>query len=100
MVCYFNEKQLTFAADRYWLYDLSKDIGEKNNLAGSHPENIKQLTEQYQKWNSQNTDPAWPALSSKTMSGLSVDDIPIEWVFWSAYYKEYLNHIWGGLGYN
>ena len=73
--------KLTFAADRYWLYDLSKDIGEKNNLAGSHPEKIKQLTEQYQKWNSQNTDPAWPALSSKTISELSVDDVPIEWVF-------------------
>ena len=73
--------KLTFAADRYWLYDLSKDIGEKNNLARSHSEKIRELTEQYEKWNSQNTDPAWPALSSKTMSELSVDDVPIEWVF-------------------
>jgi len=39
------------------------------------------MTEQYQKWNSYNTDPAWPALSSKTMSELSVDGLPIEWVF-------------------
>ena len=73
--------KLTFAADRYWLYDLSRDIGEKNNLAASHPEKIRQLTEQYHEWNSQNTGPALPALSSKTMSELSVDDVPIEWVF-------------------
>ena len=73
--------KLTYAAERNWLYDLSKDIGEKNNLAESHPEKIRQLTEQYQKWNSRNTDPAWPALSSKTMSELSVDGLPIEWVF-------------------
>lgn len=73
--------KLTFAADRYWLYDLSKDVGEKNNLAGSQPEKIRQLTEQYREWNSHNTDPAWPAFSSKTMSELSVDDVAIEWVF-------------------
>jgi arylsulfatase A-like enzyme len=73
--------KLTFAADRHWLYDLSKDIGEKNNLAGSHPEKISQLTEKYREWNSHNSDPAWPAFSSKTMSELSVDDVPIEWVF-------------------
>ena len=73
--------KLTYAAERSWLYDLSKDIGEKNNLAGSHPEKIRQFTEQYQKWNSHNSDPAWPALGSKTMSELSVDDLPIEWVF-------------------
>jgi hypothetical protein len=73
--------KLTYAAERNWLYDLSKDIGEKNNLAGSLPEKIRQLKEQYQKWNSRNIDPAWPALSSKTMSELSVDGLPIEWVF-------------------
>ena len=73
--------KLTYAADRYWLYDLSKDIGEQTNLAESHPEKIRQLTKQYEQWDSRNTDPAWPSFSSKTMSELSVDDVPIKWVF-------------------
>lgn len=73
--------KLTYAAERYWLYDLSEDIGEKNNLAERHPEKIRQLTRQYEQWDSHNIDPAWPSFSSKTMSELSVDGVSIEWVF-------------------
>lgn len=35
------------------LYDLSKDIGEKTNLAAAEPVLVKQLTEKWQKWNAQ-----------------------------------------------
>lgn len=73
--------KLTYAAKRYWLYDLSEDIGEKTNLAGKRPEIVKRLTAKYEQWNSGNIDPAWPPLGAKTMSSVSVDGVPINWVF-------------------
>ena len=73
--------KLIYAADRYWLYDLSRDIGEKHNLAGNHPEKIEQLTEKYKEWDNQNGGPAWPSYSSKAMPELSVDEVSIEWIF-------------------
>lgn len=33
------------------LYDLSKDIGEQNNLAGSHSEKVASLLKAYEPWN-------------------------------------------------
>jgi arylsulfatase A-like enzyme len=41
------------------LFDLSKDIGEKNNLAASQPEKVKELAAAWQEWNSQLIDPKW-----------------------------------------
>ncbi len=33
------------------LYDLEKDIGEKNNVADQHPEKLRELKEQFHTWN-------------------------------------------------
>src|SRR4030095_14831000 len=41
------------------LFDLSKDIGEKNNLATSQPEKVKELAATWQEWNRQLADPKW-----------------------------------------
>ncbi len=41
------------------LYNLKDDIGEKNNLAAKHPEKLKELAAQWDKWNADNIDPAW-----------------------------------------
>jgi arylsulfatase A-like enzyme len=41
------------------LYDLSTDIGEKNDLAADHPEKVKELTAAWDSWNASNIAPAW-----------------------------------------
>ena len=39
------------------LYDLSQDISEKNNLASSEPEKLKELVEIWTKMNSEMSEP-------------------------------------------
>jgi len=73
--------KLIYAAKRHWLYGLSNDIGEKANLAAKHPEIVKSLTTKYEQWNSKNIEPLWPPRGAKTMSSVSVDGVPISWIF-------------------
>ncbi len=42
------------------LYDLAADIGEKKNLAPAHPEKVKELTADWQRWNKELAKPLWP----------------------------------------
>lgn len=46
--------------DHYWLFDMSKDIGEQKNLAAQHPEIVEQLKKELAKWEAQMKDPLWP----------------------------------------
>jgi hypothetical protein len=41
------------------LYDLSKDIGEKNDLAASHPQLVAELSAAWDAWNARNIAPLW-----------------------------------------
>ncbi len=41
------------------LYDLSQDIGEKNDLAATHPDKVAELTKAWETWNAQNVPPLW-----------------------------------------
>ena len=41
------------------LYDLAQDIGEKNNLAATHPELVTQLSRAWDEWNAHNVPPLW-----------------------------------------
>ena len=41
------------------LYNLTKDIGEKNNLAAAEPEKVKELGAAWSAWNSELIDPLW-----------------------------------------
>ena len=41
------------------LYDLSQDIGEKNNVAAMHPQLVAQLSRAWDEWNAQNIAPLW-----------------------------------------
>jgi arylsulfatase A-like enzyme len=41
------------------LYDLSKDIGEKNDLAKAEPETVAELSAAWEKWNKRNIAPRW-----------------------------------------
>jgi len=52
------------------LYNLTKDIGEKNNLAEQEPAKFKELAAAWNEWNSELVDPKWfpirrPAVASK-----------------------------------
>lgn len=41
------------------LYNVTQDIGEKNNLADQEPEKVKQLGAAWNEWNKGNVAPAW-----------------------------------------
>ncbi len=41
------------------LYNLAKDIGEKENLASKEPEKFKELAAAWEQWNAGNVDPVW-----------------------------------------
>ena len=53
--------KLVKSYDNVWLFDLSRDLGEKNNLAETRPEIVKQLEADLQQWKSQMAKPAWPS---------------------------------------
>lgn len=46
------------------LYDLSQDIGERENLAADHPDVVAELERHLADWDSEMGEPAWPALRS------------------------------------
>lgn len=46
--------------DHYWLYDLSKDIGEQKDLAAARPEIVDQLKSEFARWEAQMKEPLWP----------------------------------------
>jgi arylsulfatase A-like enzyme len=41
------------------LYDLAKDVGEKNDLAKAEPQLVAELSAAWEKWNKRNTAPLW-----------------------------------------
>ncbi len=41
------------------LYNVTKDIGEKENLAAKNPEKLKELAAMWDQWNAGNIDAAW-----------------------------------------
>ncbi len=53
-------RDLVAKKDSGWqLYDLSIDIGEQHDLAAAQPELVKQLSQQWDKWNADNIKPLW-----------------------------------------
>ena len=73
--------KLIYAADRYWLYDLSKDIGEITNLADKRQDVVKGITASYEQWNSGNIEPLWPTFGAKETPEFSVDGVTVHWTF-------------------
>ncbi|MGL6312951.1 sulfatase-like hydrolase/transferase [Vibrio sp. WXL103] len=41
------------------LYNISQDISETNDLAEKHPEQVKRLMAEFERWDSENEDPKW-----------------------------------------
>ena len=46
--------------DHYWLFDLSKDIGEKKNVADQFPKVVEELKKELRRWEAQMKEPLWP----------------------------------------
>jgi arylsulfatase A-like enzyme len=49
------------AGDYVWLFDLSNDLGEKNNLAKLKPDMVRKLEKSLQGWLKEMASPAWPS---------------------------------------
>ena len=41
------------------LFDLTADIGEENNLADAHPDQLKEMLARLAEWESQLIEPMW-----------------------------------------
>ena len=56
------------------LYDLSRDIGERTNVAAEHPDIVEKLEREWAQWDAEMVDPAWPAQRSmlQTIEGQTV----------------------------
>lgn len=46
--------------DHYWLFDLSKDIGEQQNVADKYPAIVAQLKKELADWEARMKPPMWP----------------------------------------
>jgi len=53
--------KLVRSYDNVWLFDLSDDLGEENNLAETKPDIVEQLEADLQQWKSRMAKPAWPS---------------------------------------
>jgi arylsulfatase A-like enzyme len=51
------------AEDRWWLFDLSNDIGERNDLAASRPEVLARLKADWARWSDTMPNPGWGSLN-------------------------------------
>jgi arylsulfatase A-like enzyme len=49
------------SGDYVWLFDLSNDLGETDNLAKSRPEVVEKLEKALQDWLNEMAPPAWPS---------------------------------------
>ena len=68
--------KLVKASDKaVWLYDLAKDIGEKDNVAKQNPDIVKELQKLLSEWEKQLKPPLWPG---KKPDPVEIDGIRIE----------------------
>lgn len=65
--------KLVIVNDSKWLFDLSKDIGEKNNLVKTNPAKVKELLSELETWEKTLHEPLWPSLVSSvwTLEGVT-----------------------------
>lgn len=55
-----SDWKLFKGGDSYWLFDLSKDVGEQKNLAEKHPQVVAELKKELEKWEARIKQPMWP----------------------------------------
>jgi arylsulfatase A-like enzyme len=55
----FSERKVITTTDGAQLYNLGDDIGETRDLAGAEPGRVRELKEQWDRWNAQLQEPRW-----------------------------------------
>ena len=68
--------KLFAAGEHYWLYDLSDDIAERENMVKKRPELVKEIIGLHDQWNRQMIDPIWPA---RGIHPATVDGVNFKW---------------------
>ena len=68
--------KLFSAGEHHWLYDLTDDIGEKENMAKKRPDLVREILAIHDQWNRQMIDPIWPA---RGIHPATVDGVNFKW---------------------
>jgi len=63
--------------ERYWLYDLSKDIGERQNVADKYPAIVAQLKRELADWEARMKQPMWPCRKAGEAFPAVVDGVKL-----------------------
>jgi arylsulfatase A-like enzyme len=63
--------------DRYWLFDLSKDIGEQQNVADKYPTIVTQLKKELADWETRMKQPMWPCRKAGDAFPVVVDGVKL-----------------------
>ncbi|MFL6766687.1 MAG: sulfatase-like hydrolase/transferase [Sphingomicrobium sp.] len=79
--------QATGRPNKVWLFDLSSDPTEKQNIASEHPEEVRHLLSEIAAFDRQMPPPAWPALIETPIRIDVPSDAPWkadqQYVYWS-----------------
>ncbi|MBS0362697.1 MAG: sulfatase-like hydrolase/transferase [Proteobacteria bacterium] len=65
--------KLVKAEDAWYLFDLSKDLGEHHDLAATRPAQLKQMRAEYDAWSAQMAPPGWNGRTSDAPPGALKD---------------------------
>ena len=65
------------AGDKYWLYDLSKDVGEQQNVADKHTAIVTQLKQELSAWEEKMKPPMWPCRRAGDQVPVVVDGVKL-----------------------
>ncbi len=60
-----------------WLYDLSKDIGEQQNVADKYPAIVAQLKKELADWEARMKPPMWPCRKTGELFPVVVDGVKL-----------------------
>jgi arylsulfatase A-like enzyme len=63
--------------DRYWLYDLSKDLGEQRNVADQNPAIVARLKKDLADWEARMKQPMWPCRKAGDAFPAVVDGVKL-----------------------
>jgi len=72
--------------DRIWLFNLTDDPTEQNNVAEDHPERVAELIARLEAHNAEQMEPVWPSLVERPTRIDEADHLPWddedEYVYW------------------
>ncbi|MBI1760734.1 MAG: sulfatase-like hydrolase/transferase [Acidobacteria bacterium] len=64
--------------DHFWLYDLSKDVGEQQNVAEKYPAVVTALKQELAAWNARMKQPLWPCRPTGEVFEVVLDGVKLK----------------------